>query len=457
MPWDPTPEHARTWLLPSDIAKLCVRCGRDCTMPDRVARELLDISERVYSKLLSLYPARHRREYGSLMAQLFRDQMRDAYGQNGVRGLVQVGTRTLWDLVVTVPGEHARVASRGRLLRIPLYLLVGLAILCLTLWATRTPAHAALRTGKAVTAVVMSPDGRIIVAGTMFGGMHAWDVGAKQLQYGLTQSGPSAIYSVAFSHDGQLLASGTPCGPLGCVQLWDATTGELVRVIEGHARGIQVINREGQVEVWDLPGDVWDVSFSPEGLLLASAGTDGAIELVDVSSGQLVRAIYGRNKAHLGRIAFSPDGRTLAATQEGVVLLWDVDSGDIVRTLEGHAGRVSGVAFGPDGRTLASAGFDQTIRLWDADTGRLLQRFEQDAHISSLAISPDGQVLASGDWENRIWLWSLTSGELLHAYRGHRWDPFDNGVLALAFSPDGRTLVSGGEDGRVVLWDVPEG
>ena len=86
MPWDPTPEHARTWLLPSDIAKLYVLCGRDCTMPDRVARELLDISGRVYSKLLSLYPARHRREYGSLMAQLFRDQMRDAYGQNGVRG-----------------------------------------------------------------------------------------------------------------------------------------------------------------------------------------------------------------------------------------------------------------------------------------------------------------------------------------------------------------------------------
>jgi WD40 repeat protein len=413
------------------------------------------LSTWVYRKLLLLYPRTYRREYGPLMLQLLRDQMRDVRRENGVRGLARVWMHTLWDLLATVPGEHASVVPKGRLPRISLSLLAGFAILCLTLWVTRAPAHATLRTGKGVGAVAISPDGRVIVAGTIFSGMHAWDASTKQPQPSLTQSSRSLIYSLAFSPDGHLLASSTPCGSLGCVQLWDVTTGELVRTIEGHARGVQVINREGQVESWDLPGDACAVSFSPDGRTLASAGTDGVIELRDVSTSHLAQVIYGRSRASVCHTAFSPDGRALAASQEDVVLLWDVKSGKLVRSLEGHTGRVSGVAFSPDGRTLASAGSDRTLRLWDAHTGQLLHRLEQDSRISSLAFSPDGQVLASGDWDNRIWLWDLGTGQLLRSYRGHRWDPFDNGVLALAFTPDGRTLVSGGEDGRVVLWDWP--
>lgn len=418
---------------------------------------LLSLSIRAYRLLLVLYPRKHRRACGPLMVQLFRDQLRDAYGQHGARGLAWTWTRTLCDLVITVLEEHASGAGQERRRRAPLYVLVAFAMLCLTLWATRTPVHAALRTGKAVTAVAVSPDGRTIVAGTMFGGMLAWKASARLHPYSLGQPALASIYSVAFSDDGRLLASGTPCGPLGCAQVWDARNGQLLRTIEEHSRGREAIDHAGRVQVWDLPGDTWDVRFSPDGRTLALAGTHGAIELVDVSSGQLAQTLYGRSRASIGPVAFSPDGHTLAASQDGAVLLWDVDSGDLARTLEGHTGRVSGIAFLPTGGTLASAGSDQAVRLWDVYTGRLLRRFDQDAYISSLAISPDGQLLASGDRENRIWLWRLASGELLHTYRGHRWDPFDNGVLSLAFSPDGQTLVSGGEDGRVVLWDVPEG
>jgi len=423
------------------------------------ANALLAFLERGYAWLLFLYPASHRREYGSAMAQLFRDQLREEYGRRGVRGLARVWVRTLCDLAVTVPEEHAKAAARGRWLRVPLYLLLAfaLALLSLSLWARRTPAHAALRTGKAVTAVAVSPDGRTIVARTMFGGMHAWDASTGTHLYVLGQPAPSSIYSVSFSADGRLLASGTPCGPLGCVQVWDASTGQLLRTIREYSRGRQAIARTGRAQVWDLPGDVWDVRFSPDGRTLALAGTGLAVQLLDVSSGQLIQALHGRDATPIWHVAFGPAGHTVAAAQDGVVLLWDVDSGDLVRTLEGHTGRVSGIVFDPTGNTLASSGLDQTIRLWDVRTGRLLRWFDQDAYISSLAISPDGQLLASGDRENRIWLWCMASGELLRAYRGHSWDPFDNGVLSLVFSPDGRTLVSGGEDGRVVLWDVPEG
>jgi WD40 repeat protein len=85
------------------------------------------------------------------------------------------------------------------------------------------------------------------------------------------------------------------------------------------------------------------------------------------------------------------------------------------------------------------------VQVWAASTGQLLRTIEEYSR---------GREVIDRAW--RVQVWRLASGELLQAYRGHRWDPFDNGVLSLTFSPDGRTLVSGGEDGRVVLWDVPE-
>jgi WD40 repeat protein len=115
------------------------------------------------------------------------------------------------------------------------------------------------------------------------------------------------------------------------------------------------------------PACVWSVAFSPDGRLLASGSEDHTIKLWEVASGSLVRTLSGHTD-HVFSVAFSPDGRLLAsgaAWPDNTIKLWEVATGSFVRTLTGHTNSVYSVAFSPDGRLLASGSEDKTIRLWD--------------------------------------------------------------------------------------------
>jgi WD40 repeat protein len=112
---------------------------------------------------------------------------------------------------------------------------------------------------------------------------------------------------------------------------------------------------------------VWSVAFSPDGRLLASGSGDKTIKLWEVATGSLVRTLTGHTDSVLS-VAFSPDGRLLASGSgyyDRTIKLWEVASGREVRTLSGHTDWVNSVAFSPDGRLLASGSKDKTIKLWD--------------------------------------------------------------------------------------------
>jgi hypothetical protein len=137
------------------------------------------------------------------------------------------------------------------------------------------------------------------------------------------------------------------------VRLWDTAGGQELLALEGHT------------------GEVWRVTFSPDGRRLASAGGDGTVRLWDAAAGQELRTLQGHRGPVLG-VADSPDGRRLAsAGWDGTVRVWDAEDGQEVLALKGHTGSgifgsVYGVAFSPDGQRLASAGMDRTVRVWEA-------------------------------------------------------------------------------------------
>ncbi len=161
-------------------------------------------------------------------------------------------------------------------------------------------------------------------------------------------------------------------------------------------------------------------------------------------------------------IAYSPDGNTIASgSEDDTIRLWDANTGGHLRTLIGHTYEVNSVAYSPDGNTIASGSEDNTVRLWDANTGESLWTLAgHTSGVNSIAYSPDGNTIASGSEDDTIRLWDAKTKEHLHTLTGHT-----SGVNSIAYSPDGNTIASGSRYkpwvgpsmGEMRLWDANTG
>ena len=312
------------------------------------------------------------------------------------------------------------------------------------LWDVATRQNIATLTGHTdwVTSVSFSPDGTTLASGT-YQEIKLWDVTTRQ-NIATLEGHLGGVESVSFSPDGSTLASGSGDGT---IKLWDVSTRRNIATLTGHLKWIT------------------SVSFSPDGSTLASAGYDGTVLLWDVATRDVAtRRNIATLEGHLRwitSVSFSPDGSTLAsgAWDDNTVKLWDVATRRNIATLEGHLGGVGSVSFSPDGSTLASGSGDGTIKLWDVSTRRNIATLTGHKYrvgsvsfllrVTSVSFSPDGSTLASAGYDDTVKLWDVTTRRNIATLEGHTdW------LTSVSFSPDSSTLASGSRDQTVKLWDV---
>lgn len=167
-------------------------------------------------------------------------------------------------------------------------------------------------------------------------------------------------------------------------------------------------------------------------------------------NGISLKHVLRGHTARMNRLVWSPDGSLLAsASFDNTLRIWDADSGQLVRTLSGHVLPVYCAAWSPDGRILASGSNDTTVRIWDMASGQTLKVLEgHELGVYSLDWSPDGRTIASGDIVATIIVWDAESGGLRKTITDHEDD-----ISSLAWSPDGKFVASGSDDRTVRLWD----
>jgi WD40 repeat protein len=207
-----------------------------------------------------------------------------------------------------------------------------------------------------------------------------------------------------------------------------------------------------------MPAPVAAVAYSPDGKRLAAAGNK-AVSLIDVATGDVIDQLTGL-AGKVTALAYSRDGRTLAVGtgkegQAGEIHLYSVRTdGSLAETprpvLAGHRDVILDIAWSPDNRTLATCGYDRLIKLWDAASGKELRTLKDHSDsVYGVAFSPDGRLLASAAADRAVKIWDAASGARLHTL-GESTD----WLYAVAWSPDGRHVAAAGVDKYVRVWEV---
>lgn len=357
----------------------------------------------------------------------------------------------------------------------------------------------------AVTDIAISSDGQTLAFSTEDSTIQLWTLSGKLLHTLKTEN--VVVTSVAFSPDGNTLASTHADHSL---RLWQVATGEPLQTLKGHGaptldatfhpNGKTLVSAsvDQQVRVWATPpisadsSPILAMAVSSDQQTLATASLDGIIQLwrPDPQVGKVPLKTLKGDQTPIYALRFSADSQQLLSGHDQTIKVWNLNEGTVQRTLSGHTGKINSLDFSQDGRTLVSGSDDQTIRLWDAATGKRVKIIQaHDGPVTSISVgprylasggddevvklwqldgtlvktltghglvisqvqfNPEGDILASASWDNTIKLWR--DGTLLQTLTAHQ-----NGVMSLAFHPDQPIVVSGSADQSINVWRIDQG
>lgn len=320
-----------------------------------------------------------------------------------------------------------------------------------------------------------------------------WDLKKGERLFEL--SGHSGYVELEYSRDGRRLVSYD--GQDGLVQVWDATTGELLnrlktgKVINDHAVGpdgrrlalavsLGPDQRAWEVQIWDLEASPADeepaptvrlpghdttirlIDFSADGTMVASASEDGTSRIWDSTTGESLFVL--QHASQVRSVVFHPEGtHLLSGDVEGVARVWDLTPAGAAERLgfNAHSDIIRSVDASPDGKTFITASNDGTAKVWDLATGKMLGLLKgHSGFVTAADFQPDGQRLATSGTDGTVRVWDPTSGRELYRVEGHGGGIVGGvfpGILNVAYSPDGDLLATAGADRTARIWDAESG
>lgn len=368
---------------------------------------------------------------------------------------------------------------------------------------------------REIVSLVFSTDEQQFVSASHDRTTKLWDIeSGKCLQ--TMEEHDGWVTAVAMSPDGQQIASGSDDES---IKLWDAESGECVQTIEGYSLYVKSVsyNPDGtllaagvswrHVDIWDIEtgvrlhslyghdGQVTSVTFSADGEQVVSASSDNQVKIWDIKTGECLSTLdAGEEWMQHNVVCHHPMTSQIAySANDYTICIWDTQSEVMINTLSGHSDDVIALAYSRDGTKLASSAEDETIKLWNLETGQCIRTLqcEELESASDLEFSSDGRRLVSCSYigevitwdctigvrlysedvashavvwhphknqyataglDNKVKLWAAESSEVESDWKGHTaW------IQSVDYRGDGKQLASGSLDATIKLWDLETG
>jgi WD40 repeat protein len=293
--------------------------------------------------------------------------------------------------------------------------------------------------GHTVCAIAVFPDGRRMVTGLGDNRLLLWDLKDNDVAPKKMEGHNGWVWTVAISRNGRFIASGDHNGEL---IIWNGNTGEPVtpgKTIKAHSAAI------------------YSVDFSQDSKVLATGSVDKVTKLWSTQLWQQ-QGIPINCGDYVHCIRYSPSGEHLAIATSGDIQIWSPSRRERIKSLKAHSEFNSAwnysLAWTPDGRRLLSAGSkpDPTIRGWDTSTWEQVGspcKGNTTKGINTLVVNPTGTLVASASHDHYVRLWRLSDRRIIASFK------HSHPVCCVTFSTDGKHILSGGLDKKISQWAVP--
>ena len=283
-----------------------------------------------------------------------------------------------------------------------------------------------------VTCVTFSPDDKQVISGSWDQTVRIWDiVGLTEL---MTLKCDNAIKCLAYS----------PCGR---------------NVAAGYGLSIKIWEVENGACITDLDNQTWceSLAFNSIGDRLVVGNKDHTVHILEVNNKKILATMRGHTAPVMHVHFCSNDKRVISGSEDKTVRIWDIPNVPYIVSILGHNNPVKIIQFSPDGKLAVSSvgDFDSTLLFWDVGLGKELMKLQElnateyyIEGLNSISFSPNGKMLACSGWDNEVRIWDANTKEILASLSGG-----EGFVYCAQFSPDSKFIASGRSKG-IDIWEI---